>query len=201
MPVCEAWNCDNNSDDCPPSTTFHKFPLDSPLLLKAWVYNVNLPEPWEPTADSALCSDHFLEHCFVRTGNTVSLRPDALPTIFAYPDDRQKVVAYAHRPSNLLHCNSKIFDVVEMVLMDSSGELAKPRESSEFLDHCYGTPLSTVPKTTEATTPRRVRLPEEGDTLRKKLKLARQRVRRLEERVSMLNDMVYSLLNQTIMEM
>lgn len=182
MPVCEAWNCDNNSDDCPPSTTFHKFPLDSPLLLKAWVYNVNLPEPWEPTADSALCSDHFLEHCFVRTGNTVSLRPDALPTIFAYPDDRQK-------------------DVVEMVLMDSSGELAKPRESSESLDHCYGTPLSTVPKTTEATTPRRVRLPEEGDTLRKKLKLARQRVRRLEERVSMLNDMVYSLLNQTIMEM
>ncbi|KAL1433429.1 hypothetical protein MTO96_012550 [Rhipicephalus appendiculatus] len=69
MPVCEAWNCDNNSDHCP-GTTFHNFPLDSPLLLKAWVHNVNLPEPWEPTADSVLCSDHFLERCFVRTNNT-----------------------------------------------------------------------------------------------------------------------------------
>ncbi|KAL1433430.1 hypothetical protein MTO96_012551 [Rhipicephalus appendiculatus] len=96
-------------------------------------------------------------------------------------------------------------DVVEIVL-DSSGELAKTSEGSELssLDHCYGTPLSTAPTTTaarETTTTRRVRLPEEGDTLRKKLKLSRQRVRRLEERVSMLNDMVYSLLNQTIMEM
>lgn len=187
MPLCEAWNCENDSDHCP-GTTFHKFPLDSPLLLKAWVHNVNLPEPWEPTADSVLCSDHFLERSFVRTSNTARLRPDAVPTIFAYPDDRQQ-------------------DVVEIVL-DSSGGPAKTSEGSESssLDHCYGTPLSTTPATPttaarETTATRRVRLPEEGDTLRKKLKLSRQRVRRLEERVSMLNDMVYSLLNQTIMEM
>lgn len=186
MPVCEAWNCENSTDDCP-GTTFHKFPLNSPVLLKAWVHNVNLPAPWEPSADSVLCSDHFLERCFVRTNDAVRLRSDAVPTIFAYPDDRQQ-------------------DVVEIVL-DSSVQPVKTSEGSESssLDHCYGTSMSTaladtttVPRETAA---RKVRTPEDGDSIRKKLKLSRQRVRRLEERVSMLNDMVYSLLNQTIMEM
>lgn len=51
-----------------------------------------------------------------------------------------------------------------------------------------------------ATTVRR-QGPDDREVLKKKLKIARQRVRRLEEKVSMLNDMVYSLLNQTIMEM
>ncbi|XP_049514963.1 THAP domain-containing protein 1 isoform X2 [Dermacentor silvarum] len=167
MPVCEAWNCDNSGDF--PGTTFHKFPLDSPMLLKAWVHNVNLPPPWEPTEDSLLCSDHFLERCFERSGSTARLRPDAVPTIFAYPDNRQQ-------------------DVIEYVSDNCAGPAKNSEGGSESssLDHSYV---------------RRVRLPEEGESLRKKLKLSRQRVRRLEERVSMLNDMVYSLLNQTIMEM
>ncbi|XP_075529227.1 THAP domain-containing protein 1-like [Dermacentor variabilis] len=183
MPICEAWNCDN-SDDCP-GTTFHKFPVDSPMLLKAWVHNVNLPAPWEPTEDSVLCSDHFLERCFIRSGSSTRLRPDAVPTIFAYPDDRQQ-------------------DVIETVSDNSTGP-AKSSEGSESssLDHSYGTPKAAPAATAVAreASVRRVRVPEEGESIRKKLKLSRQRVRRLEERVSMLNDMVYSLLNQTIMEM
>lgn len=97
-------------------------------------------------------------------------------------------------------------DIVEIVL-DSSGQPVKNSEGSESssLDHCYGTSMSTAlaNTTTEPreTAARKVRTPEDGDSIRKKLKLSRQRVRRLEERVSMLNDMVYSLLNQTIMEM
>lgn len=183
MPICEAWNCDN-SDDCP-GTTLHRFPVDSPTLLKAWVHNVNLPAPWEPTEDSVLCSDHFLERCFVRTGSTAGLRPDAVPTIFAYPDDRQQ-------------------DVIGSV-SDNTARPAKSSEGSESssLDHSYGTVVAASAATLVAreAPARRVRVPEEGESLRKKLKLSRQRVRRLEERVSMLNDMVYSLLNQTIMEM
>ncbi|KAH7971390.1 hypothetical protein HPB49_023206 [Dermacentor silvarum] len=184
MPVCEAWNCDNSGDF--PGTTFHKFPLDSPMLLKAWVHNVNLPPPWEPTEDSLLCSDHFLERCFERSGSTARLRPDAVPTIFAYPDNRQQ-------------------DVIEYVSDNCAGPAKNSEGGSESssLDHSYGT-LKAAPAATavaQGGAVRRVRLPEEGESLRKKLKLSRQRVRRLEERVSMLNDMVYSLLNQTIMEM
>lgn len=76
-----------------------------------------------------------------------------------------------------------------------------PREDAReaSLDHSYGTTVAEP--VVRDTIVRRVRVPEEGESLRKKLKLSRQRVRRLEERVAMLNDMVYSLLNQTIMEM
>uniref|UniRef100_A0A1E1WXJ3 THAP-type domain-containing protein n=1 Tax=Amblyomma aureolatum TaxID=187763 RepID=A0A1E1WXJ3_9ACAR len=181
MVLCEAWNCGNDSENCP-DATFHKFPLDSPALLKAWVHNVNRPAPWQPTANSVLCSDHFLERCFVRSGKTTWLRSNALPTIFAYPDNQQQ----------------EVVEAVPDVPADSS-----ERSESSALDHSYGTPISSTNSITVAreSTGRRVRVPEEGDSLRKKLKLSRQRVRRLEERVSMLNDMVYSLLNQTIMEM
>lgn len=90
MPACVAWNCPNNSANYP-DTAFHKFPLDRPPLLELWTRNVNRPAPWAPTADSVLCSDHFAERCFERSGRTTWLRSDALPTIFAYPDDRQQV--------------------------------------------------------------------------------------------------------------
>lgn len=181
MVLCEAWNCDNNSEDCP-DATFHKFPLDSPTLLKAWVHNVNRPAPWQPTGNSVLCSDHFLERCFIRSGKITWLRSSAVPTIFAYPDDQQQ----------------EVVEAVPEVLADTS-----ERNESSALDHSYGTPMPSAisPTVAHEITGRRVRGPEEGDSLRKKLKLSRQRVRRLEERVSMLNDMVYSLLNQTIMEM
>lgn len=173
MPACVAWNCRNNSANYP-ATGFHKFPLDQPPLLELWVHNVNRPDPWAPTADSVLCSDHFPERCFERSGRNTWLRSDALPTIFAYPDDRQQVV------------------------IETLPDDLRSREDARE-DHSYGSTIAGP--VVHETNVRRVRLPEEGESLRKKLKLSRQRVRRLEERVAMLNDMVYSLLNQTIMEM
>ncbi|KAK8786362.1 hypothetical protein V5799_023861 [Amblyomma americanum] len=182
MVLCEAWNCNNDSENCL-DATFHKFPLDSPALLRAWVHNVNRPAPWQPTANSVLCSDHFLERWFVRSGKTTRLRSNAVPTIFAYPDDQEQ----------------EVVEAVPEAPTDTS-----ERNESSALDHSYGTPMrsaATPIAVARESTGRRVRAPEEDESLRKKLKLSRQRVRRLEERVSMLNDMVYSLLNQTIMEM
>lgn len=86
MPYCCAWNCQNKTGEAL-GTSFHRFPFAKPDILRLWVHNVNRPD-WEPNSRSVLCSDHFLERCFDRSGQTVRLRWDAVPTMFAYPDDR-----------------------------------------------------------------------------------------------------------------
>ncbi len=67
-----------------------RFPAD-PERKKKWVQNIHR-EDWEPRSNSRLCSDHFKEECFVRTGKVVKLRNDAVPTRFkSFPKHLKKV--------------------------------------------------------------------------------------------------------------
>lgn len=88
MVYCSAWNCQNSDADH--NMSLYKFPFDRPDVLRLWVHNMNRPN-WKPTPGAVLCSDHFVQNCFHRTGSAVSLRWDAVPTIFAYPDDDTEV--------------------------------------------------------------------------------------------------------------
>uniref|UniRef100_A0A3Q3X3P2 THAP-type domain-containing protein n=1 Tax=Mola mola TaxID=94237 RepID=A0A3Q3X3P2_MOLML len=45
---------------------------------------------WTPSRFSVLCINHFEEQYIDRTGKSVTLREDAVPTIFSAPDDAQK---------------------------------------------------------------------------------------------------------------
>ncbi|XP_029828736.2 THAP domain-containing protein 1 isoform X1 [Ixodes scapularis] len=201
MPCCVAWNCQNRSDG-PQGTSFHKFPLTRPELLELWLHNLNREPGWEPNVRSVLCSDHFLEKCFDRTGQTVRLRADALPTIFAYPEDRVQDIIETVPAS------------VKSASTGKSGGAATPAEDMECMavsppSSPGGSPDSARAREVAAlehsyhgtATAAKRQGPDDREVLKKKLKMSRQRVRRLEEKVSMLNDMVYSLLNQTIMEM
>ncbi|KAM4716661.1 uncharacterized protein FYW61_016967 [Anableps anableps] len=81
-----AYNCENSTD---PDVKFFKFPLYNPRKLKKWLSNMKWKD-WAPTRFSVLCSNHFEEQHIDRTGKSVTLRDDAIPTIFSPHDKAQK---------------------------------------------------------------------------------------------------------------
>ncbi|KAM4702317.1 THAP domain-containing protein 2 [Discoglossus pictus] len=84
MPTtCAAFGCTNNSKK-DSQVTFHRFP-SNPKRRAEWLKHINR-ESFFPGIHTFLCSKHFEESCFDRTGQTVRLRVNAVPTIFIYPD-------------------------------------------------------------------------------------------------------------------
>ncbi|XP_041829687.1 uncharacterized protein zgc:153292 isoform X2 [Melanotaenia boesemani] len=81
-----AYNCENSSDS---DIKFFKFPIYNPRKLKKWVMNMKWKD-WTPTRFSVLCINHFEEQYLDRTGKCVTLREDAVPTIFPSTDNTQK---------------------------------------------------------------------------------------------------------------
>ncbi|XP_073521189.1 THAP domain-containing protein 2-like [Phyllobates terribilis] len=92
MPTtCAAFGCSNNSKrDI--HVTFHRFP-SNPERRAQWLNLVNR-ENFSPSLHTFLCSKHFEEPCFDRTGQTVRLRTNAVPTIFIYPDHMVEKIAF-----------------------------------------------------------------------------------------------------------
>uniref|UniRef100_A0A8C7X8U3 THAP-type domain-containing protein n=1 Tax=Oryzias sinensis TaxID=183150 RepID=A0A8C7X8U3_9TELE len=74
-----AYNCKESSGS---DVKFFKFPLNNSRKLKKWLTNMNL-EDWSPSRFSVLCIHHFEEQYIDRTGKNVTLRGDAVPTIFS----------------------------------------------------------------------------------------------------------------------
>ncbi|XP_069573605.1 uncharacterized protein [Brachyistius frenatus] len=81
-----ACNCENSSDS---DVKFFKFPLYNPRKLKKWLASMKWKD-WTPTRFSVLCINHFEEQHIDRSGKSVTLREDAVPTIFHSDADAQK---------------------------------------------------------------------------------------------------------------
>uniref|UniRef100_A0A0K8RCC4 Putative thap domain protein n=1 Tax=Ixodes ricinus TaxID=34613 RepID=A0A0K8RCC4_IXORI len=80
MRVCCVYSCWNRNLQ-QKSATFHRFPRSRPEIYQQWVINIGGGRRnWQPSGESVVCSDHFEEECFDRTGQTVRLRVDAIPT-------------------------------------------------------------------------------------------------------------------------
>jgi hypothetical protein len=71
----------------------YRFPQSQPDILKQWVLNMHR-EGFKPSKKSVVCSDHFEESCFDRTGQTVRLREGAIPTLFKLPQHLLKVCLF-----------------------------------------------------------------------------------------------------------
>jgi len=71
--------------------TLCRFPKDESLR-RQWEHNVRR-EGWSATNYSFLCSTHFEEECFDRTGQQVRLRAGSVPTVFDFPEHLQRTAA------------------------------------------------------------------------------------------------------------
>ncbi|XP_034568122.1 uncharacterized protein zgc:153292 [Notolabrus celidotus] len=90
-----AYNCESSSDS---DLKFFKFPLYNPRKLKKWLNNMKWDD-WTPTRFSVLCSNHFEEQYIDRTGKSVTLKDNAIPTIFNSSDATQKTKTSANTRS------------------------------------------------------------------------------------------------------
>lgn len=63
------------------------FPKE-PARRQRWAVAIRRSGPrgelWQPTPSSVLCSSHFAEECFNRSGYIVRLRSDAVPSVFSH---------------------------------------------------------------------------------------------------------------------
>ncbi|KAM7307081.1 hypothetical protein ISCGN_010717 [Ixodes scapularis] len=89
MPACSAVNCTSRPEKTS-GKTFHLFPRCQPKLYQQWVVNLKR-DKWKPSPGSRLCSDHFDDSCFDRTGARTRLRSGAVPTLFNFPEHLQKL--------------------------------------------------------------------------------------------------------------
>ena len=72
-----------------PAKKTGRFPKKNEIRIK-WLVAMRR-EGFTPLATNTLCSEHFEEQCFDRTGQTVRLRDGSIPTLFTFPPHLQKV--------------------------------------------------------------------------------------------------------------
>lgn len=91
-----AYNCENSGDA---DIKCFKFPLYNARKLKKWLANMKW-EDWTPTRFSVLCINHFEEQYINRAGKSVTLRDDAVPTIFSESPQKEKTSITSKRRRN-----------------------------------------------------------------------------------------------------
>lgn len=85
---------DNLFQFCMHGFNSSRFPKDD-IRRKTWVTSLKR-DKFIPTSTTVLCSDHFDDSCFDRTGQTVRLKSSAVPTLFQFSGHLPKVSATCH---------------------------------------------------------------------------------------------------------
>ncbi|XP_029469107.1 THAP domain-containing protein 2 [Rhinatrema bivittatum] len=181
MPTsCAAFDCTSvwKKDS---NISFHRFPLQAERR-KRWIQQVNR-QNFSPSLHTFLCSKHFEDSCFDRTGQTVRLRHDAVPTLFDFP---------AHLgPKVSLPQQSDSNDVEPLPIASCHRNVLQ--EQSTCKDHTYCLPSPSAAK-------RRIcELEKKLEIAHKKLKIYRQRERRVNRRWTAMNNLVEHLKNGNVM--
>ncbi|XP_036428241.1 uncharacterized protein LOC118809225 [Colossoma macropomum] len=142
---CTSQKYSRNSDE---TLSFHRFPKDPERRLE-WCNAVRMHtsalEPFTLSDNSVLCSKHFTEDMFDRTGQTVRLRDKAIPSVFSLQarkrtKDEDKKEGIPHKKRNsarLLRKREKHWEESNKETIQSTapglGELAL---AAELMEEC-----------------------------------------------------------------
>ncbi|CAH2222732.1 THAP domain-containing 2 [Pelobates cultripes] len=177
MPTsCAAFGCTNNSKR-DRRVTFHRFPSNLKRRTE-WLKYVNR-DNFFPGLHTFICSKHFEESCFDRTGQTVRLRENAVPTIFVYPDNMLEKIAHQKAAE-------------EDLLITLSTETDK--QTIPFVDHNYCLPSPEKIKKKICELERKL------DIAHKKIKIYQQQERRIKRNSSEENSVSCTLNDLTGMK-
>ncbi|KAM9329009.1 THAP domain-containing protein 2-like [Gastrophryne carolinensis] len=175
MPACAALNCSSRQTrGC--GKSFHRFPHNRPEVLKIWVMNMKR-NTFKPSSKAVLCSDHFEERCFDRTGQTIRLRVDAVPTVFTFSGKfkkKERRQTEAHVVDNVIQ-----FTLPPSPVPEETQNAAKKRVKIEH-DYC----IMDSPKSLKR------RLDKALSTLhyvKRRLKISQQKLKRMKGRVQTLD--------------
>ncbi|KAG7466045.1 hypothetical protein MATL_G00160660 [Megalops atlanticus] len=175
MPTsCSAYGCTNvRTKDC--GVTFHRFPLNKERRA-VWIQHVRRVN-FVPSLYTFLCSNHFEPSCFDRTGQTVRLREDAVPTIFNFAGRR-------HREEPCVQ------EAVSNQVLTDDGPVPAEESGSRvdvYEDHSYCLLSMAAAKEKICALQRLL------EAARKKLKMSQQRERRVALRWAEMRDLVSCL--------
>ncbi|KAG1672898.1 DNA transposase THAP9 [Nymphon striatum] len=160
---CQALENKNNS-----IPYLHRFPCNTERKAK-WLHSMRILD-WSPSANSKICSDHFVESNFDRTGKIVRLKKIAVPTRFKqFPKHLKKVIKERKEPA------TRTLQSVDLPLSNLHA----------LDDHQYQIVLS--PKKLKQDSAKHIR------KLQNKLKLSQKRSRRLNFKVNSLIKIVKCL--------
>lgn len=182
------------------NSCYFRFPTEISIC-SLWERNVRR-ESWRPSIYSVLCSAHFEESCFDRTGQIVRVREGAVPTIFDFPQHLQNKNTVARKPpknrsacvdvnSNLVELEvvASCTEVPAVPLMSDHGyatgmdadvpaDLPQVSSGSVSIEHSYW--VHETPKTLKRQLCQRI---DELQRCRKRLKLVQQTARRRLRRI------------------
>jgi len=155
---------------------------------------------WKPSKTDVLCSDHFDEKCFDRTGQIVRLRADSVPTLFKFPIHLQPKITPVRQSKRSTNTTKAILLTPATNINLNSNYVPTesspvPSESNANInsDHAYAflSPRSAKRKITHQQ--------EALDKLRKKLKLQQRTSLRLRKQVHSLKDVIESCTSKKLL--
>ncbi|XP_076827251.1 uncharacterized protein LOC143473926 isoform X3 [Brachyhypopomus gauderio] len=171
---CAAYGCskERNARTKHQGITFHRFPKDK-VKRQAWTAALRRRD-FEPNDYSVVCSCHFREEDFDRTGQTTRLKDGVIPSVFTFPDHLCKVSSTSRSLRTLRKGAAECVDIHDQISQDLE-------ESTS--DHQYALdPVKVKKKLTETR--------EKVVELQRDLRNARDRERRHKKTVkSLLEDL------------
>ncbi|XP_062406722.1 THAP domain-containing protein 1-like [Sardina pilchardus] len=194
---------------CQPRT-FHSIPND-PERRRAWLVGLHRKK-WTPSSHSRVCSDHFKESDMDRTGQTVRVRSDAIPTrLKSLPKHLRMTATKPRKPPldrSKVITSKAVQERIGLQLENTVPECNRvsPTRRVQLSDHQYYNPECNPSRNVQLVdheyyikdSPKRLTgklhlSNEKIAILRKKLKHAQQKSRRLQMKVKSLKDIVKHL--------